>query len=189
MLDERTRKQLLDIADLSIRQGLETGRPLALNINDLPETLREQGASFVTLKIDGELRGCIGTLQAYQALGQDVAEHAFAAAFQDPRFPPLRAEEYPALDIHISVLQAPEPIPCHTEAELLEQLQPGKDGLILEDGPRRATFLPSVWESLPDKHDFVQQLKLKAGIPLDHWSPGMRCMRYGVEEFGGHVAA
>ncbi|HEB59169.1 MAG TPA: AmmeMemoRadiSam system protein A [Gammaproteobacteria bacterium] len=189
MIDERTRKQLLDISDMSIRHGLEKGAPLKFNINDLPAPLREPGASFVTLKIHGQLRGCIGALQATQALGQDVADHAWAAAFQDPRFAPLREDEYPLLDIHISVLEPAETIDCHSEDELLAQLRPGEDGLILEDGPRRATFLPSVWESLPDKRDFVQQLKLKAGMPANYWSPSMRCMRYSVEEFGGHVAA
>jgi len=110
-----------------------------------------------------------------------VVENARAAAFYDPRFPPLERRELGGLDIHLSVLTPSEPLPAASEAELLAALAPGEDGLILEEGPRRSTFLPQVWESLPEPRDFLRQLKRKAGLPPDHWSPDLRFRRYRVE--------
>lgn len=177
------RARLHAIAEASIRHGFETGRPLRVDLSVEPEKLREHRASFVTLQERGQLRGCIGALEAYQPLAQDVADHAFAAAFQDPRFPPLRPEELDALDIKISVLSPPEPLPAADTASLLRELRPGVDGLILHDGQYKATFLPSVWEQLPDARDFIAALKRKAGLPPDYESPTMRAWRYTTEEF------
>ena len=115
---------------------------------------------------------------------EDVAENAFAAAFRDPRFPPLRPDEYPRLEYHISILNPPEPMTVTSEADLLQQLRPGVDGLVLIEGARRATFLPSVWEQLPDPRQFLAHLKMKAGLPADYWSDSLRFERYTVEEFG-----
>ena len=179
------RRILLDVAAASIRHGLETGRPLPIRLEDYPESLREPGAAFVTLNIAGQLRGCIGSLEARRPLVEDVAENAFAAAFRDPRFPPLRPEEYPRLEYHISILNPPEPMTVTSEADLLQQLRPGVDGLVLIEGTRRATFLPSVWEQLPDPRQFLAHLKMKAGLPADYWSDSLRFERYTVEEFGG----
>lgn len=183
-LSVHDRTTLLDIARASIRHGLQQRRALDVNPNDYPETLRPLRATFVTLDIDGQLRGCIGALLAYQPLVQDVAAHAFAAAFEDPRFPALRLDEFPQLDVHISVLSPPEPLHFSSEAELLEQLRPGVDGLILHFHSHRATFLPAVWESLPDPCLFLAQLKRKAGLPPEFWSPELWAERYGAESFG-----
>ncbi|HHH35913.1 MAG TPA: AmmeMemoRadiSam system protein A [Gammaproteobacteria bacterium] len=178
------RRTLLDIARRSIVHGLEHGRPLEVDPAIYEPRLRAPGASFVTLQLDGRLRGCIGSLEAHRPLVRDVAANAFAAAFQDPRFPPLVHEELAALHIHISVLGAPSPLDFTSEADLLRQLRPGVDGLILEAEGHRGTFLPSVWESLPEPREFLRQLKLKAGLPPDYWSDRVRVLRYTTESFG-----
>ncbi len=183
-LSNEDRAILLDVARRSIEHGLQYQSPLAVDPVDYPATVRPQRATIITLEIDGHLRGCIGTLEARSPLVQDVAEHAFAAAFEDPRFLPLRKEELPRLDIHISVLSPPEPMEFSSEDELLAQLRPGVDGLILRLGQRRATFLPSVWDSLPDPYVFLAQLKQKTGLPLDFWSPELTAERYTTESFG-----
>lgn len=178
------RRMLLELARDSIREGLTNGHALTVTVADWPEPLQAEGASFASLhRVDGSLRGCIGTLQARQPLVVDVAEHAWAAAFRDPRFPPLAPEEFEAITVELSVLSTTEPLPVSSEAELLTTVQPGKDGLILEDGPHRGTFLPAVWESLPDPEDFVRELKRKAGLPVDHWSPTLVVKRYRTESF------
>ncbi|HHB13216.1 MAG TPA: AmmeMemoRadiSam system protein A [Chromatiales bacterium] len=177
------RSVLLAVARDSIRHGVETGRPLRVHPEDFPQVLRAPGASFVTLHRNGRLRGCIGSLEPWRPLVQDVAENAFAAAFRDPRFPPLGPEELEDLDIHISVLSAPEELEFDSEEDLVRKLQPGRDGLILQDGTRKGTFLPSVWEELPDPRQFLTHLKLKAGLPPDHWSDSLRVWRYGTESF------
>ncbi len=178
------REALLKVARQSIRHGLDTGRPLAAP-RDLPlDRLYEAGASFVTLHMTGQLRGCIGSLEAYRPLIEDVCENAFAAAFRDPRFPPLSEAELPQLSLSISVLTPAEPLSFNSEQELLAIIEPGVDGLILEDGGHRGTFLPSVWESLPDRRDFLRHLKQKAGLPADYWSDSLRVSRYRTESFG-----
>ena len=183
MYTELQRQQLLQVARDSIDYGIKHGRALPVVPEDYDVALQQPRATFVTLKIHGELRGCIGRLQAERPLIRDVAENAYSAAFQDPRFPALREAEYPQLEYHISVLTEPENIPVTSEQELIEKLVPGQDGLIIDDGLRRATFLPSVWESLPNPHDFVQQLKRKAGMPAHGWSDQIHTQRYAVEEF------
>jgi AmmeMemoRadiSam system protein A len=116
-------------------------------------------------------------------LAEDIAQNAWSAAFRDPRFSPMTAEEMDGLDIHISILGDPEPMEFSDEKDLVSKVRPGIDGLILEDGYNRGTFLPSVWESLPDAADFVSHLKLKAGLPQDYWSDTLKVQRYTVEEF------
>lgn len=189
VLSNADRSTLLDIARTSIRHGLGGDPALTVNLADYSASLRVLRATFVTLEISGQLRGCIGTLTAYQPLVQDVAAHAFAAAFEDPRFPRLRPDEFSQLDIHISVLSPPEPLHFETEEELLTQLRPGVDGVILQFDHYRATFLPAVWENLPDPYIFLAQLKLKAGLPLDFWSPELRVERYTAEYFGASDVA
>jgi AmmeMemoRadiSam system protein A len=157
---------------------------LEVDPRDYPESLRALRATFVTLKINNRLRGCIGALEARFALVVDVAEHAYAAAFEDPRFAPLRKEELPLLEVHLSILSPPEPIHASSEDDLLKQLRPGIDGLVLRFGERRATFLPSVWEDIRDPYVFLAQLKQKAGLPLDFWSDEMKTERYTTESFG-----
>jgi AmmeMemoRadiSam system protein A len=125
----------------------------------------------------------MGSLVATQALVLDVAENAWSAAFRDPRFAPLSRAEWPTVTVHLSIIGDSEPLACQSQVELLATLRPGIDGLILDDGIHRATFLPSVWEQLPVAEDFVQQLKRKAGIPIQAWPSNLRCHRYQVESF------
>lgn len=158
---------LLQIAKDAIAAGLEGARAAPLCPEEHPERLRVVRSSFVTLRIDGRLRGCVGGLEAKHPLVLDVHHHAYAAAFSDPRFPSLTAEEYVQLDIHISVLSPYTPVPFEDEAELLAQLRPGVDGLVIALGDRRATFLPAVWETLSEPQTFVTHLKQKARIPAD----------------------
>lgn len=173
---------LYSVARHSILEGLEKGQPLDVKIESYPEKLQELGASFVTLHLGGELRGCVGSLEFFRPLVKDVAHNAFAAAFRDGRFMPLEAEEFENLTIHVSVLSSPERLEVASEEELLRALRPGTDGLIIQDGDQRATFLPSVWQSLPTPELFLGQLKAKAGLPQDHWSNTFEVRRYTVEE-------
>ncbi|MEE8482647.1 MAG: AmmeMemoRadiSam system protein A [Acidiferrobacterales bacterium] len=168
---------LLALASTAIEQGLigkkDIPRPEKYNA-----ALAAQGASFVTLNCDGKLRGCIGTLEAHQSLVVDVAENAWSAAFHDRRFSPLTAVEFPRIKIHISVLTPASPVTFTSEQNLIEQLRPGIDGLILSLGQQRGTFLPSVWKALPDPDEFLQHLKKKAGLPADFWSDDIKIQRY-----------
>lgn len=182
-LSEPARGNLLRVAWNSIEQGLRNGTPWPVDANQYEPELCEHRASFVTLERYGQLRGCIGRLEAERPLVEDVAENAFAAAFRDPRFAPLSQAERSGLSLHISVLSLPEPLRFQSEAELIEQLRPGLDGLILEDGLHRGTFLPSVWSSLPEPEEFLRYLKRKAGLPMDHWSDSLRVSRYTTESF------
>ena len=184
MLSAEDRETLMRVAVDSIRHGLDTGRALKVNVEDYSPALQQAGASFITLTILRQLRGCIGMLAATRPLVEDVAANAYAAAFEDPRFPPLTEAEYGQLEYHISILNPAEDMEFESEADLLQQLQPGIDGLVLEDRGRKATFLPSVWESLPRPTEFLQHLKQKAGFSADYWSDSMRVQRYTVEEFG-----
>lgn len=172
---------LLDLARASIRHGLQAGRALAVELAGVAEELVRPRASFVTLEKGGKLRGCIGSLEAWRPLIVDVVENAFAAAFRDPRFPPVRPEEADSLGIHLSLLTPPVAMIFNSEDDLLTQLRPGKDGLILQEGVCRGTFLPSVWAELPMPRLFLAQLKRKAGLPVDYWSPGVRIWRYTAE--------
>ena len=145
--------------------------------------LAQPGATFVTLKQTGALRGCIGSLQPVRPLGIDVRENALAAAFRDPRFPPLAAVEYEATSVEVSLLSADERIHVRDEDELVARLRPSVDGLIFEYGRHRATFLPQVWETLADPRDFLAALKRKAGLPGDFWSPQVNVSRYQVTKW------
>ncbi|MDD5297864.1 MAG: AmmeMemoRadiSam system protein A [Rhodocyclaceae bacterium] len=149
---------------------------------DLPE-LDRPGATFVTLTQQGELRGCIGSLEAHRPLRDDVRENALAAAFRDPRFPPLERKELALSRVEVSLLTAPQPMPVADEADALARICPGVDGLIFQVGHLRATFLPQVWEQLPTPRQFLCHLKMKAGLPADFWSPGVRLSRYGVQKW------
>lgn len=183
MLDTHDRRVLLALARQSIAHGLSHARALRVDPADYSPALQAKRATFVTLHEQGRLRGCIGHLEAVLPLVQDVAENAYSAAFRDPRFPPLTPEEADVVDIQISILTPPEPIEFDSEADLLTRIEPGRDGLILEDRGARGTFLPSVWESLTEPRDFLRHLKLKAGLPADHWSEQLRVSRYRTESF------
>ncbi len=145
--------------------------------------LDEPGAAFVTLKLAGELRGCIGSITARRPLAEDVRENALAAAFRDPRFPRVSAAELPRLRFEVSLLSPLEPLACADEADLLRRLRPGVDGLVLEHGGHRGTFLPAVWRHYPEPAEFLRQLKRKAGLDPDFWAPDVVVSRYTVESW------
>jgi AmmeMemoRadiSam system protein A len=182
------RRHLLELACSSIRHGLDRGCPIRPDLDDYPASLTRPGASFVTLTRNGELRGCIGALEARQPLLDDVAEHAYAAAFRDPRFEPVRHAELDRLALSVSVLGEPEELRFENERELLACLRPTVDGVILQEGDRRGTFLPSVWDSLPEPREFLTHLKLKAGLSPDYWSTGLRAWRYTTTQFSTSMA-
>lgn len=181
-LSALTRITLLDAARHSIRQNLDDQSAAFSHRNGDP-VLRAVRASFVTLKCRGMLRGCIGNLDAKQELLEDVMQNAKLAASRDPRFPPLRAAEFEDLHIEISVLSGSEPVAARNRDELLHALRPGIDGVIVQEGERRATFLPAVWASLPDPREFYAQLMCKTGLDTAHWSPALRFFRYQAESF------
>jgi AmmeMemoRadiSam system protein A len=186
-LSEKDRKILRDLARESIRLGLRRPvfsrrKELGVDLDLYSPALREPGAAFVTLKVEGRLRGCIGTLEPRRSLVEDVVFNARAAAFEDRRFAPLSESEFVRLEVHVSVLTPLVPLEVESREDLLGMLRPGRDGLLLEDPPHRSTFLPQVWESLPDPEDFLGELLLKGGLARDHWSPTIRFHRYSVEE-------
>ena len=182
-LSKDDQESCLQVALQSIKHGLEEGREPQVNTSHYSSNLQQNFASFVTLYKKGELRGCIGALQASQPLINDISEHAYAAAFQDPRFPALVNNEYEQLDIKISVLGSPEKINFIDEEDLLQQIRTNIDGLIIEHGYNRGTFLPSVWEQLPEKKDFLNHLKVKAGFTFDWWDNAVKISRYETFSF------
>ena len=145
--------------------------------------LQNQAATFVTLKLRGQLRGCIGTLQAYRPLGEDVYENARAAAFRDPRFAPLNADEFDLLEIEVSLLSEPQTLSFDDEADALARLRPNIDGLVFQYRQHRSTFLPQVWEQLPDAREFMAHLKQKAGLSANFWAPEVNLKRYTVSKW------
>lgn len=176
-------KALLEIAGDSILHGLHHGAPVPVDASALARELSEVRATFTTLKIEGRLRGCIGSLEAVRPVASDVAETAFGAAFRDPRFPPVTRVELDLIAIKVSVLSPMESLEATCDEELLAAVRPGIDGIFFDAGRLHATFLPAVWQTLPDPEDFLAQLKLKMGIPPDHWPEGMKVWRYTSEEF------
>jgi AmmeMemoRadiSam system protein A len=180
-LSPESREALLRVAASAIEHELAFGRALEVDPAGYAPELRARRASFVTLRHDGELLGCIGSIQAREPLVANVARNAVAAAFHDPRFAGHHITTLDGVDIHISVLSPLEPVPVASEEELLARLRPGVDGLLLEEGFSRGTFLPAVWESLPDPAEFLAHLKRKAGLPATYWSPGLKVYRYTAE--------
>lgn len=183
-LTEEEKGILLCLAREALERGVRGEEIPPLDPAALTPALQSEGASFVTLTIDGQLRGCIGALEAYQSLAEDVREHAVAAALRDPRFPPVMPAELPRIRIEISRLTRPQPVSYADADDLLAKLNPGLDGLILRDGYRRATFLPQVWAQLPEKETFLNHLCLKMGVSPDLWrKKRLRVETYRVEEF------
>ena len=177
--DTQLGQVLLAQARKAIADALGLPAPAA---PDHPQ-LAERGATFVTLTLDGELRGCIGSLNAHRPLGQDVRDNAVAAALRDPRFPPLTAAEFAEVRVEVSLLTEPDFIEFRDEADALAQLVPGRDGVIFFNGCQRATFLPQVWEQLPERRLFMAALKQKAGLPPDFWGPNVMIARYHVRKW------
>ncbi len=184
-LNTAQRDLLLQLAQAAIRQSLSGQDRLRVRACDFPELADRHQASFVTLRRQQELRGCMGSLNWGEALAAGVVNNAFKAANRDPRFEPLAEEELIDLEIDISVLSPPAPITFTSEQELCEQLRPDIDGVILREGSRYAVFLPSVWQSLPQPEEFLQRLKQKAGLPADYWSDTLTAERFEVESIRG----
>lgn len=177
---------LLPLARAAIAEALGLPGPQTRT----EEWLDQPGASFVTLHLRDaprrsttsgrRLRGCIGTISAYRSIAEDVRGNARNAAFRDPRFDPVSPEEYADLELEVSLLSPMEPVECRDEDELIEVLRPGTDGVLLEAGDRRGTFLPQVWDQLPRPRDFVTHLKAKAGVGGRRWDSDWRVSRYTV---------
>ena len=183
-LNDTERAFLLSLARNTINNYLNGVKLPTLDIASLSPKLKEHGASFVTLTIQGYLRGCVGALEPYQSLAEDVREHAIAAAFQDYRFPPLQKNELDKTEIEISYLTLPERLRYDDPGDLIDKLRPNIDGVILRDGSRRATFLPQVWEKISTPEDFLEELCMKMGAPADLWRrKKLDVMIYQVEEF------
>ncbi|HEX4961726.1 MAG TPA: AmmeMemoRadiSam system protein A [Thermoanaerobaculia bacterium] len=178
--DEARGRVLLRIARESLAEALGVGQAA-----DYREPwLQEPGACFVTLTLWENLRGCVGSVRAYRALFDDVWLNARAAAFHDNRFPPVERDEFSALSVEVSLLSAPEPLPPFArERDALAALRPGIDGIVLDAGAYRSTFLPQVWEQLPDPAEFLEHLKRKAGLPPGYWSPEVQLQRYTVRKW------
>jgi len=185
MLTDKEKKFLLVLARKSIDYFFENGVRMELDAKEVPtKRLTEDGACFVTLRINGELRGCIGTLEAHRPLAMDVIDNALSSAFADPRFIELAREELAQVKISISVLSSPVPFEVNGPEDLLKKLIPNKHGLILKMGMHRATFLPSVWKELPEKEAFLSHLAMKAGLMPDGWkNPRVQYEVYESEEF------
>lgn len=183
MTSEQNKRILKKLAKQSIEYGIQHGKPLPITEDYQAEELTLQRATFVTLMKQGQLRGCIGSLEAHRPLIEDVVQNSFSSAFRDYRFNPVTEQELDDLDITISILNPPQPMKFVSENDLLIQLRPNIDGLIIEDQGHRATFLPSVWQSLPQPEKFLTQLKLKAGLSSNYWSPQLQAYRYTTESF------
>jgi AmmeMemoRadiSam system protein A len=174
---------LLQIARSAISNKLGQAVALPEPSSQAADVLQAAGASFVTLNQQGQLRGCIGSLQAHRPLMVDIQANAIAAALHDPRFAPLRLVELEITTVEVSVLSAMQPMPFSSEADALAQLRPGVDGVVFEFGHYRSTFLPQVWEQLPNARQFMAHLKHKAGLAPDFWAAEVRLQRYTVAKF------
>lgn len=175
---------LLRLAREAMERGVKGEDLPPLDETSLTPNLREEGSSFITLTEHGQLRGCIGSLEPYQSLAADVREHAVAAALQDPRFPPVSKQELNGIKIEVSRLTRPIPLEYKDADDLLSKLRPHVDGVILRDGFHRATFLPQVWEKIPDPADFLGNLCYKMGTNPDLWRrKHLDVLTYNVEEF------
>ena len=181
-LEEQT--ILLRLAREAMECGVKREKLPPLDQTSLTPRLREEGASFVTLMVRGQLRGCIGALEPYQSLAEDVREHAVAAALEDPRFPPVSERELTGIQLEVSRLTRPVPLQYTDADDLLSKLRPHVDGVILRDEYRRATFLPQVWEKIPDTVEFLNNLCYKMGAHPDLWrTKHLDVLTYQVEEF------
>ncbi len=183
-LTQEEKQILLRLAREALECGVKEGKLPIFDLQCLSPRLREKGASFVTLMFAGELRGCIGALQAYQSLAEDVREHAIAAALEDPRFPPVQCIELNGISIEVSRLTDPVELAYGSCEDLLVKLCPYVDGVILRDGYHRATFLPQVWEKIHDPVEFLENLCYKMGAEPDAWRRNHFTVQiYQVEEF------
>lgn len=179
---EAYKKELLQIASQALSESIVRHKDYSPSRKDYSNELFDKGASFVTLKLNGELRGCIGTVVPHVAIAHDIANNTFRAALEDSRFPPLTEAELPQVDFSISLLTGFERIRYLNEADLLNRIKPGIDGIIIRDGDRQGLFLPSVWKELPDKNEFLKNLKIKAGMNPGFWSNNIKVYRFRTVE-------
>lgn len=186
-VDATAAGRLIDLADGAVVDGLEGRSPTAPVLAELPVALHRERAAFVTLRVDGALNGCIGAIEPAGSLAHTTVRMAWAAAFEDPRLPRLRADEYDRLHIEVSVLSPLSRLDVSSREELLDALRPGIDGLVVDAARRRAAFLPSVWEQLPEPAVFLDHLQLKAGIRPGTWPRRMVARRFTADEVGGRA--
>lgn len=172
---------MLRIAAMSALYAAEHNAPLPVDPAQFSDRLREMRPLFVTFNKQGQLRGCVGSLAPRSPVAVDIAHFSCAAVTRDPRFPRVTVPEVAQLDIHISILTEPVPMGFSSQADLLDQVRPGVDGLIMAEGNQRGTFLPSVWKQIPEKARFLEGLKTKAGLPNGYWSPTLKVWRYQAE--------
>ena len=182
-LTEQQQKELLRLARQTIARGCQNSQPPEVNLPNPPAAFLQQGACFVTLHKHDDLRGCIGSIEAHRPLLDDIIYNAFASAFRDHRFAPVQEQELNDLHIGISILTPKQRMAVKTEAELLANLRPGVDGLLIDSVRYHATFLPQVWEQLPEPTRFLAHLKQKAGMPADVWPEDMVCYKYQCIHF------
>ncbi len=187
-IDPDCGRLLLRLALESIEYGLVHGRVMTIDVSGYPPALREKRACFLTLTDHGVLRGCTGSLEPTRPLVEHVAESAFATAFNDPRFPPLSPKELERLTLELSVLGPLRSLDVESEQALIAVLEPGRDGVVLQAGGKRATFLPKVWEQLPEPRDFLRHLKLKAGLAEDYWSDVIEVSLYRTDTFSASAS-
>ena len=174
---------LFALADLGVRAGLARNPAPRVDAATLAPALREPGGVFVTLEVAGDLNGCIGSVVPEVPLGAAVPRLAWAAAFDDPRLPPLTAADYSSLEIKLSLISPLEPVPANTEAGLAAHLRPGVDGVLIRSGAANATYLPAVWQKVPDALSFLRHLEAKAGLRPGLWPGGMQAWRYTTREY------
>ncbi len=184
-LTEKEQQYLLKLARKAMVEFFYRGEKVKIGLSEVPsENLKKKTACFITLTLEGKLRGCIGHIVPIQPLYQAVIDNALSAAYDDPRFFPLCEDELQKVKIEISVLSLPEQIVASSPAERLEKIVPGQHGVIIQQNGRHATFLPQVWEKIPDKQDFLSQLCLKAGLPPTCWQdPQTKIFVYQVQKF------
>ncbi len=183
-LTDEEKRYLLHCAREVIRHAVLGQKPYQIDATEVPSTLQRPGATFVTLRVGQQLRGCIGSLVARRPLIEDVRQNALAAAFEDPRFSPLTQAEFENVHIELSVLSQPEPLAYDGPEDLIQKLRPGIDGVVIERGWNRATFLPQVWEQIPDPEEFLEHLCYKAHLPQNAWcTVDLQVQTYQVEKF------
>ena len=182
-LSAACQQRLHQVARAALEHGVRSGTPLRVALEDHPAALHASRGCFVTLRKEGNLRGCLGSLEARAPLALEVARLAYAAAARDPRFGPVTEDELAAITVKLSVLSVPMPVAVASEAALLATLRPGVDGVIFSDGRATATFLPEVWGSFPTPQAFIDQLRVKAGLAADHWSDTVAVQRYTTQSF------
>ncbi len=182
-LTQKDKNVLKNAARKALMHSIEHSEELPVSLSEFPATLHDYQNTFVTLNYNGKVIGCMGNLAANQPLIKDVVHNTFSASYYDPRFPDPRTIDPETIEIHISLLSPNEEIQFGSEQELLSAIRPGKDGLLICEGQRSGTFLPAVWDSIPEPELFLKELKRKAGLPSDYWSDTIKVYRYTTESW------